>query len=76
MYMRKMYGTIITSKQEPSVKSTKCLCLFCIYRPNHATIAGQIVPQRNVSLLLCVGISKMLILHKLHKCDNVTASFY
>jgi hypothetical protein len=66
----KMYGTISMSKQEPSVKSTKCLCLFCIYRPNHAIIAGQSVPQRNVSLLLCVGITKMLMLHKLGKCDN------
>lgn len=52
MYTRKMYGTMSMSKQEPSVKFTKCLCLFCIYRPNHAIIAGQSVPQRYVSLLL------------------------
>ena len=66
-YMREMYGTIRMSEQEPLLKATKCLCLFCIYRPNHAIIAGQFMPQRNVSLLLCVGISKMLMLHKLAK---------
>jgi hypothetical protein len=70
MYMRKMYGTMSMSKQERSVKFTKCLCLFCIYRPNHAIISCQFVPQINVSILLCVDISKMLMLQKLGKCDS------